>query len=278
MIVWVFFLSAFIALMGAVAYIVTPRIKPNPWFGFRVGYTLIDREVWVKGNKLTSKLFIADGLIFAILSLLLPEDYLLLLLILFEVSAMACIIAAIIYVDDLAEKVTGRKPGGDSSKVIPIMLDPKTVKYPITLSIFYLILASIILYTANFLPDTIAVHFDPWGVPNRYDSRQAFTTLFIAALSLDYAFYMVFYYLAKYKPLVFYSPRLGFSTTEFVKLLSLFFSLIFIIVGIGYTIVFTYNFYGYHIIPVYCIFLLAIGTFLAIPVFITKIKGGREYG
>jgi len=277
-IIWGFLLSVFIALMGVIAYIVTPRIKPNPWFGFRVGYTLVDREVWVKGNKFISKLFIIDGLVFAILSFLLPEESLLSFLILFEISVIACTIAAILYVDNLAEKVTGRKPSEESSKITPIRLDPRTIKYPIVLSIFYLVLLSTVLYTVNLLPDTIAVHFNIWGVPDRYDSRLEFAKLFVTVFSLDYAFYMVFYFLAKYKPLIFYRPKLGFSTTEFIKLLSLIFGLIIIIMGVIYAIVFTYNFYGYHIIPVYCIFFLIIGTIIIIPIFIDKMRKRCEYG
>jgi len=278
-IVWSFFLSAFIALMGIVAYIVAPRIKPNPWFGFRVGYTLIDRDVWIKGNKFISKLFIADGALFTVLSLLLSSDALIPVLVLFEISVMACVIAAVIYVDDLAEKATGKRPNGDFSKIIPIRLDPKTVKYPVVLSVFYLILISTILLTVNLLPDVTAVHFNLQGVPDRYEYRWEFAISFIGVITLEYAFYIAFYLLARYKPLIFYKPKLGFSTTEFIKLLSAIYGMIFTVVGVGYTIIFAYNFYGYHLIPSYFIIFLVLGILLTVPIFVIKIarKKGR-YG
>lgn len=275
MIVWSFFLSIFIALMGIIAYIIAPRMKPNPWFGFRVGYTLIDRNVWIKGNKFISKLFIADGVLFAILSLLLPDSALIPVLILFEISVMACMAVAVVYVDELAERATGRRPEGDFSKIIPIRLDPRTVKYPAILSVFYLALIFTILSTISLLPDVIAVHFNLQGVPDRYEYRQEFAISFTGIITLEYAFYIAFYLLARYKPLVFYKPKLGLSTTGFVKLLSLIYGMIFIAVGIGYTIIFAYNFCGYHLIPPHTIILLFVGILLTILIFIVKIAGRR---
>ncbi len=275
MIVWVFLLSIFIILMGIIAYIVAPRMEPNPWFGFRVGYTLIDRNVWIKGNKFISKLFIADGALFAVLSLLLPDSALIPVLILFEISVMACMAVAVVYVDELAERTTGRRPEGDVSKIIPIRLDPRTVKYPAILSVFYLALIFTILSTINLLPDVIAVHFNLQGVPDRYEYRQEFAISFIEVITLEYAFYIAFYLLARYKPLIFYKPKLGLSTTEFVKLLSLIYGMIFTVVGIGYTIIFTYNFCGYHLIPVYTIIFPIVGILLTIFIFVVKIAGRR---
>ena len=149
-------LSVLIILMGILAYLITPRMKPNPFFGFRVGYTLLDKEIWVKGNKFVSTLFIIDGILFSLLSMFLTDELLIIFLVIFEISAVICIVVSILYVDDLAERVTGRRKAEKPSKIVPLKLNPKIVKYLAALTILYVVLNSMIVYTANFLPDTIA--------------------------------------------------------------------------------------------------------------------------
>ena len=252
------FLSMLIILTSILAYFITPRIEPNPIFGFRVGYTLIDKEVWIKGNKFISKLFMVIGILFLSLSMLLNNEYLVTFLVLFKISVIVGVTVSILYVDDLAEKVTGRRKIEEPSKIVPLKLNPKIVKYLAALTILYMVLNSMIVYTANFLPDTIAVHFDISGFPNRYEGKFNFVLGVITVTSLDFILYAVFFYLAKNKPLIFYKPKLGISTNDFMEWLAMLVAISFAIVGLAYADIFTYNLHGCHIMPMFIIICLAL--------------------
>ncbi|MDY6930996.1 MAG: SdpI family protein [Halobacteriota archaeon] len=60
-------------IAGLIIYYLSPRMGPNLFLGMRTGYTVIDREIWVKSNRLIGKMFIVCGFLFLVISIITRE-------------------------------------------------------------------------------------------------------------------------------------------------------------------------------------------------------------
>jgi uncharacterized membrane protein len=56
-------LGAVMIVVAAATYWLAPKVGPNPWFGMRTGYSVVNREIWDKSNRLGGVLFGAVGLV-----------------------------------------------------------------------------------------------------------------------------------------------------------------------------------------------------------------------
>ncbi len=164
-----------LVLVGWLTYMFAPRVGPNPLFGVRTGYSMVNREVWNKSNR-------AGGIAIALVDILVtlagvvvgifgPRDTNIALLTVMGVllvSLLMAVVWIVLYSRRLARGV------------------PVTSARPIRLSMGWVVpagmlaatLALFLVATASQLPaDRVATHFGMDGMPNDWMSRTAHTVL-----------------------------------------------------------------------------------------------------
>jgi hypothetical protein len=67
----VIFVGSGLVLIGIAIPLIERRIKPNPWYGFRVRATLENPEVWYDVNAYAGRRLLVSGFITALAALLL---------------------------------------------------------------------------------------------------------------------------------------------------------------------------------------------------------------
>ncbi|NPA75380.1 MAG: DUF1648 domain-containing protein [Euryarchaeota archaeon] len=235
---------------GLAQYFIAPKVGPNPYFGFRVGYTLSDREVWNKANRFLGLLMTIHGLFLLPLSLILDVLW---FLILFLVPMLVFIPIGIKYAANLLE-LKGAKSGiVGERKMEPIVLG---FAWLITPMLFYSILLLYMAFTYPQLPSVLAVHFDAAGNPNGWATKESFFVSYAAySLILPGTAYL-FAYLGYRYPMYVHPGRTRFPRDAYLKTLFLamdvallfeifiYYSIYLyamqgIMLSIGYTLIFT---------------------------------------
>ena len=213
MVDWLILLINTIYLItGVLQYYLAPKIGPNPYFGFKIGYTFADREVWDKTNRLMGKFSIVHSLI--LFPTVLIPNFLIYYLILFIIPLLAFIPLGIRYAAIQLEM-----KGAKSENVSLRRLEGITVGKFWSLSpiLLYLLLIVFEFITYPSLPDVIAVHFDAAGNPDGWSSKVDFVfsyslfSLFAPALSY------LFIYLGKKYPMYIHPGKMRFPRDAFLK-------------------------------------------------------------
>jgi len=211
------FLSLLYAFLSILQLLLAPKIGPNPYFGFRIGYTFSNPMVWKKANVFIGFIMLLHSMILLILSFL--GISLILYLILFIGPLILIMIVGIIYASHKLEEYGG----GEIRKIEPVKpLEASFVWRHLGL-IFFLILLFLMAITYNSLPEIIAVHFDISGNPNGWADKNDFFLWYgvFATIYLSIVYLLV--YVGKKYPIVLHSGvmKIGRDTTFKSSLLAM---------------------------------------------------------
>ena len=199
-----------IIVAGVILYIIVPRIKPNPFLGFRVGYVYVSRRLWVKANRIASITLSLIALTSIILSPIIGETASLIVLVL---GATITVITLTLYFERLAEKELISMPPITEEKT-------STMIEPIYPSIYHIIppiialtllVIGLILYYP-MLPLEVAVHFNIEGLPDRYTSKTEALLIIVSSVITVYSLYSFIIFLGLKKPEAFHKPGLSIRT------------------------------------------------------------------
>lgn len=152
----------FIAL-GALSYWMFAALAPNPFAGFRYSYTLADREIWERTNRLGGILLAIAGALLIAAQLVIrpgPEGSVTLFLVWIAVT-----LPPIIWITYSRARQWSREKGA-----VPTVGDVTPFPPPWGLIAVPLILAALawvgVAVLWPHLPDTLATHFNGRGVPD----------------------------------------------------------------------------------------------------------------
>ncbi len=212
----ILFINTLYFVLGLVQFYVAPKLGPNPYLGFKIGYTFADREVWNKTNRMMGKFMIIHSL------LLFPTafipDFLLYYLILFIVPLLAFMPFGIKYAATLLEIKGSKSKEISDKKLEGIKISKFWVHSPL---ILYFLLIIFEMFTYSQLPPVIAVHFDSSGNPNGWSDKNAFLLSYSLLSLIAPAFVYVFAYLGKRYPMYVHPGKMRFPRDVMLKMISI---------------------------------------------------------
>ncbi len=208
-------LSSIYMVLALLQYLVAPRVRPNPVFGFRIGYTFASRESWEKSNRFVGMLMTIHALLLFPLAIL-GDKYIILYLIAFIVPLILILPVGIWYASRILEVVSARKSVGGGERIKPIRVERFWLWAPL---ISYVLLLSIMIATYPYLPEILAVHFDIQGKPDGWSSRSSFLLSYslIALVPMGIAY--IYAFLASRYPLYLHPGQMRFKRNAILKTL-----------------------------------------------------------
>ena len=198
--------------LSLIQYFIAPKIGPNPYLGFRIGYTFADRETWYKANKFMGKLMILHSLF--LLPLCLIPNFLVPFIIIFVVPLILFIPIGIKYSSHILEIRGSTVSKFARRRIEPIKIGPVWSISPIFL---YSILLAFMLVTYPNLPNKIAVHFDLSGNPNGWSSKDDFFINFSLFSLIFPAISYIFIFLGKKYPIYTHPGKMRFPRDTILK-------------------------------------------------------------
>ena len=208
----ILFINMVYFILGIIEYYVAPKIGPNPYFGFKIGYTFADREVWGKTNRLTGKFMIIHSLILSP-TIFIP-NFIIYYLILFIIPLLIFIPFGIKYAAILLERKGAKSKIASQKKMEPITIGKLWLISPLIIYLFFIIFE---FFTYPSLPSVIAVHFDTAGNPNGWSNKNSFIISYSLFSLLAPAFSYMFIYLGKKYPLYIHPGKMRFPRDAFLK-------------------------------------------------------------
>jgi len=209
-------LTAIYFVAALLQYFVAPKIGPNPYLGFKIGYTFADRVVWNKTNRLMGKFMMIHALIMFPLCLI--PNFLGYFLLIYVIPLLVFIPIGIKYASTLLEMKGARAERASEKKLEPITVSIVWWSTPLVLFAILLILE---LATYSQLPEVVAVHFDAAGKPNGWSNRGDFILSFSLLSLMFVAISFIFVYLGKHHPLFLHPGKMRFSRDTYLKLIIL---------------------------------------------------------
>ncbi len=204
-------------ILALLQLLVAPRVDPNPYFGFKIGYTFSSKEVWEKTNRFAGMLMTVHSL--AILPLaLMGDSHITIYLIAFIAPLIAITIAGVVYASRELERVKGERVSKE--KISPIKVHPGWWFFGD--GIFLLLLLTILI-SYPFLPDIVPVHFDLSGNPNGWSDKNDFLISYILMNLLYVGINHLVLYAGKKYPIMMHSGimRIGRDTVLKATLLTM---------------------------------------------------------
>ncbi len=222
-------------ILAALQTFVAPKIRPNPYFGLKIGYTFSSREVWEKSNRRVGLLMLLHSFIL-IPFCFLNNSYFLYYILAFIAPLVAISIYGIIYSSHLLEEVKGEKISTEPIKPLEVSFVWKHLGL-----LLFLVLLFLMAITYNFLPQTIAVHFNSAGEPNGWSSKFTFVIGY-AGFGLVYLaiLYLIVYAGKKY-PMLVHSGKMKIGRDTVFKSALLAMNLVMLILIITYIAILLYN-------------------------------------
>ncbi len=244
----VYTVAVVIAAAGLALYITAPRIKPNPFLGFRIGYVYVSRKLWVKANRIASIIMaIIAFTTIALVHIVGATTS----LVLMTLELIASIVALTIYFEKLAEKELISIPSSieeQNRELIVLEPMPPSIYHIAPPLVMLAILVIGILVYYPLLPQKVAVHFNIEGVPDRYASKTEATIIITLSITVVYSIYVFMALLGTRKPEAFYKPGLNSKTIRrIVNTLYTLLSITTTMVSIGMFDILYYNVSGAHI-------------------------------
>ncbi len=229
-------LNSIYILLAIMEIFLAPRVGPNPYFGFKIGYTFSNKEVWKKTNRFVGALMLLHS-ISLVPFIFFTDEYLGWFLIAFIVPLLIIAILGIVYASHKLEEINGNVP----SPKVPIKpLEASFVWKHLGL-IFFLILLFLMAITYNSLPDTIAVHFDSSGNPNGWANKNDFFLSYIGFSLLYLIIVYLLVYAGKRYPILLHSGIMKIGRDTVFKSSLLAFNLVVLILLFVYGAVYFYN-------------------------------------
>ncbi len=170
-------LGLFLVLIGAITYIVAPRVGPNPIFGVRVGYSYASREVWDKTNRFGGVMLGAVGLLVSGLACVLyvgnvgTGDAMTILTVVMLAALLGATGWMFLYARALAQATS-----------LARQLPPAKFRwvYVVPVLVTFLALVFMALYVYAALPvDHVASHFGWSGQADGWSTRGEFLVTFL---------------------------------------------------------------------------------------------------
>ena len=212
----VLILDVIYIIVALLQYSVAPRVGPNPYLGFRIGYTLSSEKVWKKANRWIGKIMLIHSLL--LLPLCFIPHALVYFLILWVVPLILFIPIGIRYASTHLEE-----EGAKEEEVSLKKIEPITAGLPWNISpvVVYLALLSFMVLTYSSLPNVIAIHFDSSGNPNGWSCKGDFFAWYnVISLILMFTAY-IFVYLGKKHPIYVHPGKMRFPRDTYLKLIIL---------------------------------------------------------
>ncbi|ADD08627.1 DUF1648 domain-containing protein [Candidatus Aciduliprofundum boonei] len=261
----IYLISALLVLFLA------PKIGPNPYFGFRIGYSFSSRKVWNKTNIFAGILMAIHALFLFPIIILNNIVYYIIALI---VPLLIISIVGIIYASHKLEEERVEVKG----PVKPIKPLETTFVWKYLGIILFLILLLMMLISYPSLPSRLAVHFDASGNPNGWSSKNDFYTTYIILAGVYLALLYFIIYAGKKYPVALHSGvmRIGKDTVFKATILSL--NIVFFILMATFLWIYFYNISGAfegYIATTYFLILTFIAAFVPIGYIIYRWKKER---
>ena len=205
-------------IIGLLQSFVAPRIRPNPYFGFKIGYTFSSREAWKKTNRFAGILITLHALVLLSLTPLWENhlDYYVITLVL---PLVIIAIVGTIYASHRLEEERIEVRGPPR----PMKTLEASLAWKYLGVILFLLLLCTMVFAYPVLPEKMTVHFDAYGNPNGWATKESFyvTYLLFATGYLALVYFIV--YIGKKYPIAFHSGmmRIGRDTMFKATILSL---------------------------------------------------------
>ncbi len=235
-----------IIVAGVILYIIVPRIKPNPFLGFRVGYVYVSRRLWVKANRIASIMLSLIALASIILSPIIGGTASLIVLV---IGVTTTVVILTLYFERLAEKELISMPPTTEEKTLTIIepIHPSIYHIiPPIIALTILVIGLILYYP--MLPPKVAVHFNIEGIPDRYTSKTEALLIIVSSVITVYSLYLFIIFLGLKKPEALHKPGLSIMTIrKIVGILYTILSVASTLVSLGMLDILYYNVNEAHI-------------------------------
>lgn len=271
MYVFLLIINVVYLIVALLQLFLAPKIGPNPYFGFRIGYSFSSRKVWNKTNRFAGILMTIHALsLFPVILLQNIVYYTIALILPLVIISIVGIIYASHKLEE--ERVEAKGP------VKPIKPLGTTFVWKYLGVILFLILFLMMLIAYPSMPARLAIHFDAAGNPNGWSSKNDFyiTYLIFAGAYLALLYFII--YAGKKYPVALHSGimKIGRDTVFKASILSL--NIVFFILMATFLWIYFYNvsgaFEGY-IATTYFLILTFIAAFVPIGYIIYRWKKER---
>ncbi len=271
MYVYLLIINVIYLISALLVLFLAPKIGPNPYFGFRIGYSFSSRKVWDKTNRFAGILMTIHALFLFPIIILNNIVYYIIALI---VPLLVISIVGIIYASHKLEEERVEVKG----PVKPIKPLETTFVWKYLGIILLLILLLMMLIAYPSLPNRMAVHFDASGNPNGWSSKNDFYTTYIILAGAYLALLYFIIYAGKKYPVALHSGvmRIGKDTVFKATILSL--NIVFFILMATFLWIYFYNISGAfegYIATTYFLILTFIAAFVPIGYIIYRWKKER---
>ncbi len=207
----IYLITSFVLIItGLLLYLIANRLPRNLLFGFRIGYTLSSRKLWIKYNRLSGLALALIGLISLVLSIFLVN------IMVYVYTILGMTIASYIILTYMAsreaEKELSFREVEEREEVKHVIkkIIPVKPSYPrILLAVLPPIISLITTYyLLPLLPEHIPVHYDINGVPDRWDTLDNFLKTTVPYMIGAQYITLIFILIELKVPMIFYLPRL----------------------------------------------------------------------
>ncbi len=212
MINWlIFFINTTYLFTGVLELWLAPKIGPNPYFGFKVGYTFADREVWNRTNRLAGLIIIIHAIMLCPFIFTKFFVYYILFLV---VPTVAFIPFELRYSAHLLE-LRGAKTSQSSE--IPISPVVVSLAWPASSVLLFLLLLILELMTYSHFSSLVATHFDWNGTPNGWSTRSEFLLTFTSISSIFPLISFILIFVSRKYPIFVHPGKMRFPRDVMVK-------------------------------------------------------------
>lgn len=153
-------------IAGLGTYFIASKMGPNHWFGVRYSYTMLNREIWEKTNRLGGLLFLGAGIFLELAALVMPKQWEPLFVILGVGLVLLTILLTYYYAKGLAQ---GESPE-EQALTTPDQGRLKKLYLAFALALNLILLMVSIWYYPN-LPEQMATHFLTDGQPDGWVNK-----------------------------------------------------------------------------------------------------------
>ena len=231
----VLFLDCLYLVIALLQYGVSPKVGPNPYFGFRIGYTFANEKVWKKANKFVGKLMLFHAII--LLPLCLIPDFLIYFIILWVVPMIILIPIGIRYAADLLEKEGAKEERASLRRIEPVSVG---ILWKISPLVIYAFLLVYMIFTYSSLPNVMATHFDSQGYPNGWSAKGDFFVWYNVLSIIFVATAYLFVYLGKSYPIYVHPGKMRFPKDTYLKLILLSMDSALVLMLLVYAVIYLY--------------------------------------